>query len=180
MATTTTNRLNEDPLRSFRFQINFNDAGAYKFTANAGFMNVTGLSETTEIIPYREGGMNTTTRKMPGQTDYTPVSMSKGVIVGELAVLNWMNQLFDVVQGSQSTQQTDFRIDVDIYLLAHPWPGPNPPKMAGWRLHNAWPTSVAFSDLDAGANSISISQMTLAHEGWEFKLAPSYSGSVSF
>jgi hypothetical protein len=40
---------------------------------------------------------------------------------------------------------------------------------------------VAFSDLDAGANAIIVQQMTLAHEGFEFKLANSTgSSSVSF
>jgi hypothetical protein len=38
-------------------------------------------------------------------------------------------------------------------------------------VYNAWPTSIAFSDLDAGANAIVVQQMTLAHEGWEFKVA---------
>ncbi|MDP9870323.1 MULTISPECIES: phage tail protein [Streptosporangium] len=178
MATQAT-RLKEDPLRSFRFKVVFGGAGTgdrYKF-GQAGFMNVSGLSMTTEVIPYREGGMNTTTRKMPGQSDFSPVSMSRGLMVGEPAMMLWMNDLFDALQGSAGSKIPDFRMNIDIYLLAHPWPGPDPIALAGWRLLNAWPTSVAFSDLDAGANSISINQMSLAHEGWYFKLNPDISGT---
>lgn len=188
---TQTTRLKEDPLRSFRFRVQFGDGGRYRFgTGNsnsmvegtAGFMNVSGLSMTTEVIPYREGGMNTTTRKMPGQSDFTPVSLSRGLVVGEPSMMLWMNDLFDVLQGTGTTtggggQMPDFRVNVDIYVLAHPWPGPNPIALAGWRLYNAWPTSVSFSDLDAGANAIIINQMTLAHEGWAFKLNPDISGT---
>jgi phage tail-like protein len=50
-----------------------------------GFMSASGLNITTEVIPYREGGMNTTTQKMPGQSDFAPITLSKGLIVGEAA-----------------------------------------------------------------------------------------------
>lgn len=176
---TQVNRLKEDPLRSFRFKVVIGGAGngdSYKF-GEAGFMNVSGLSMTTEVIPYREGGMNTTTRKMPGQTDFSPVSMSKGLIVGEPSMMLWMNDLFDALQGSGGSKIPDFRVNVDIFLLAHPWPGPNPIPLAGWRLLNAWPTSLAFSDMDAGANSVAITQMSLAHEGFYFKLSPTIDGT---
>ncbi|MEV4454358.1 phage tail protein [Microbispora sp. NPDC049633] len=180
-STSVEDRTKTDPLRSFRFKVVFSDTKNYGFNNNSGtangatgvtgFMNVTGLSMTTEVIPYREGGMNTTTRKMPGQSDYSPISLSRGLTLGNHAMYNWMLELFDVLQGNTTQSNTDFRMNVAIYLLAHPWPGPNPPQLAGWRIYNAWPTSLAFSDLDAGANSISISQMTLAHEGWEMILS---------
>jgi len=38
-------------------------------------------------------------------------------------------------------------------------------------VYNAWPTALAYSDLDAGANQLLIEQMTLAHEGFDFGLA---------
>jgi len=36
-----------------------------------GFMTVSGLAMTIDVIPYREGGMNTTTQNMPGQASLT-------------------------------------------------------------------------------------------------------------
>lgn len=53
-----------DPLRNFRFQVQIQHPGIKGF-ARMGFMSVSGLNVTTEVIPYREGGMNTTTQKMP-------------------------------------------------------------------------------------------------------------------
>lgn len=162
-----------DPLRNFKFLVNIHRYGgqASEF-ASMGFMSVSGLNITTEVIPYREGGMNTTTQKMPGQSDFAPITMSKGVMVGDPAMLDWTQELFTVIQGTGTGPAgNDFRAYMDVKVLAHPvTKGPVPVK-AAFRVYNVWPTAVSYSDLDAGANAILIQQMTLAHEGFEFKLA---------
>jgi phage tail-like protein len=174
-----------DPLRNFKFQVSIIKDG---FGVDMGFMSVSGLSITTEIIPYREGGMNTTTQKMPGQSDFSPLTLSKGVAVapGGNANMNWMKELFAVMQGtgSRAAGAGDFRTTVYIKVLDHPVTK-NDPKTSiqgGWvpvkalfTVYNAWPTSIAFSDFDAGANALMIQQMTLAHEGFDF-LADSHYG----
>ncbi|MFD9947250.1 MULTISPECIES: phage tail protein [Nonomuraea] len=169
-----TERLKQDPLRSFKFIVNIGSESSKLGFANAGFMSVSGLNITTEVIPYREGGWNTTTRKMPGQSDFSPITLSNGLCVGEPYMLNWMQTIFTVVQGGGGGTLGDFRMDLTINVLDHPTPGAWGEKgkvKAAFKVLNAWPTSVAFSDLDAGANSIIIQQLTLAHEGFEMKLA---------
>jgi phage tail-like protein len=137
-----------------------------------GFMSVSGLNINTEVIPYREGGMNTTTQKMPGQSDFAAITLSKGVIVGNEKMLLWMRQLFTVQQGTGiNTAGMDFRANIQIKVLDHPVTKGNVPVKAVFKVYNAWPTAIAFSDLDAGANAILVQQMTLAHEGFDYKLA---------
>jgi phage tail-like protein len=183
MATTTSTvgHIATDPLRNFKFQVQIQHPGIKGF-ARMGFMSVSGLNVTTEVIPYREGGMNTTTQKMPGQSDFAPITLSKGLAVGDSQMMDWMRQLFTVIQGTGSGKAgQEFRHMVDIKVLDHPVTSGNTPAKAAFRVYNAWPTAVAFSDLDAGANAIIVQQMTLAHEGFEFKLANSVgSSSVSF
>lgn len=170
--------LKTDPLRNFKFLVYVRHTRLPGF-ATMGFMSVSGLNITTEVIPYREGGMNTTTQKMPGQSDFAPITLSKGLAVGDRAMLNWTRQLFTVMQGTGTGRMgDDFRTTVDIKVLAHPVTAPQNEGLrnrakAWFRVYNAWPTSVAYSDLDAGANAIIIQQMTLAHEGFEFKVANS-------
>jgi hypothetical protein len=66
-------------------------------------------------------------------------------------------------------------------VLDHPVNGPKVPVKAIYRVYNAWPTAIAFSDLDAGANAVLMQQVTLAHEGFDHKLATSIGMSgVSF
>lgn len=168
-----------DPLRNFKFQVNIAHPSFPNGFVKMGFMSVSGLNITTEVIPYREGGMNTTTQKMPGQSDFAPLTLSKGLACGDAMMMNWMRQLFTVQQGTGTGRSgQDFRATVTINVLDHPVTlGPAPVK-AQFKVYNAWPTAVAFSDLDAGANAIVVQQMTLAHEGFEMDVAkgigPSY------
>ena len=170
-----------DPLRNFKFIVTIIGKPTLGYNIDMGFMSVSGLSITTEVIPYREGGMNTTTQKMPGQSDFSPLTMSKGVGVGKAgnANMNWMKELFAVMQGTGTRKAgaADFRTDVLIKVLDHPvTKGPVPFK-ALFKVYNAWPTSIAFSDFDAGANALMIQQMTLAHEGFNFQVSETYGAS---
>ena len=36
-----------------------------------------------------------------------------------------------------------------------------------FKVYNAWPTTVAYSDLNAGDNALYVEQMTLVHEGFD-------------
>jgi phage tail-like protein len=194
--TNTAARIATDPLRNFKFTVTISPIG--RGTANspagspisAGFMSVAGLNVTVSVIAYRAGNMNTTTQKMPGQADFSPVVLSRGVAVGASYELYWLKQLFQVAQGTSSSAYdttgqfpngvgSDFRATIHVGVLGHPITGANAPVNAIFKIYNAWPTSVAYSDLDAGANQLLISQMTLAHEGWDLKIANSVTQSVS-
>lgn len=174
MASTTSSlgHIATDPLRNFKFQVSISHPKKAYGGAKLGFMSVSGLNITTEVIAYREGGMNTTTQKMPGQSDFAPITLSKGVIIGDQRMLDWMLQIFSVQQGAGTKASgADFRATMVINVMDHPVTmGPVPVK-AAFKVFNAWPTAVAFSDLDAGANAILVQQMTLAHEGFQYKLA---------
>lgn len=170
-----------DPLRNFKFLVDITaNSSGYTLassgaTLSLGFMSVSGLNVNVSVIAYREGGMNTTTQKLPGQADFSPIVLTRGVAVGHSEDIKWLKQLFQVIQGSSagSSAGKDFRQTVDVRVLGAPVTGPSAPVSAWFRIYNAWPTAVAYSDLDAGTNQLLISQMTLAHEGWDYELATS-------
>jgi len=160
-----------DPLRNFKFVVTMQPAqGA---AINMGFMSVSGLNMTVDVIAYREGGYNTTTQKMPGQADFSPITFSHGVMVGKQQDVDWMKQLFTVIQGSGTGNAgNNFRYNVEVDILDHPVTASTSiPVKARFKIFNCWPTTLAWSDLDAGANQLFISQMSLAHEGFEYSLA---------
>lgn len=164
--------LASDPLRNFKFQVTIRPNSGPAVTL--GFMSVSGLNMTVDVIAYREGAYNTTTQKMPGQADFSPITMSRGVAVTAQSAANWawMKELFTVMQGTGSNNgTTDFRAMIDVQVLAHPVTTSSVNIGAWFRIYNAWPTALAYSDLDAGANQLLIEQMTLAHEGFDFDLA---------
>lgn len=174
-------KISTDPLRNFKFLVSINDGRRY-FPVNMGFVSVSGLNITTDVIPYREGGHNTTTQKMPGQTDFGPITLNKGLVLGDKGPMDWMRRLFSVVQGKGGGGAgSEFRFTMDIRVLAHPVTNvaiESSPAHAVFRVYNAWPTAIGFSDLDAGANAIVVQSMTLAHEGWSFKLAAKTSDNL--
>ena len=182
MATIYQNRsaLATDPIRNFRFLVSFaavnpnatNLSGIT--TATMGFTSVSGLAVTTDSIPYREGGYNTTVHQIPGQTSFQPITLQHGVMMGKKAQWDWMRNLFATVQGGASRGVAqDFRCDIEIKVLAHPIPTGAEAKEGvddvamRFKVYNAWPTAVAYSDLNAGDNSLFVEQMTLVHEGFD-------------
>jgi phage tail-like protein len=196
MATVINNRstLVTDPLRNFRFLVTFipqdtkNTTLSGLKTATFGFTSVSGMSVATDSIPYREGGYNTTVHQIPGQTTFTPLTLQRGVILGTKQNWDWMRNLFATVgaAGSNRTVSQNFRCDLEIAVLSHPIPsaGSGDASTASdhvamrFRVYNAWPTSVAYSDLNAGDNALFVEQMTLVHEGFDVNWATSLTTSA--
>lgn len=174
-----------DPIRNFRFLVKFiphqTDASWYNKSVTLGFTSVSGMSVTTDSIPYREGGYNTTVHQIPGQTTFAPITLQRGVILGTTQNWDWMRKLFATVQGGATQDNTQkFRADLEISVLSHPIAGQGATPEATseddhvamrFKVYNAWPTSVAYSDLNAGDNALFVEQMTLVHEGFDLNWA---------
>jgi phage tail-like protein len=189
MATIINNRsvLETDPIRNFRFLVKFKphnregSASWYNPDVTLGFTSVSGLSVTTDSIPYREGGYNTTVHQIPGQTTFAPITLQRGVILNTKQNWEWMRTLFSTVQGgSTNVQGASFRCDLEIQVLSHPIPGQGITEGSTseddhvamrFNVYNCWITSVSYSDLNAGDNAIFVEQATLVHEGFDVNWA---------
>lgn len=163
--------LTTDPLRNFKFRFNIskpNLPGLLQF----GFMTVSGLSVNTPAINYREGGNNTTTKKMPGQSEFPPITCQRGVAVGSNLLWAWYLEIFAAQQGAgNGPAGNDFRCDATLEVLDHPVTAGTAPVKARFNIYNMWPTSIQFSDFDAGGNALFMQVMTLEYEGFDFDLA---------
>jgi phage tail-like protein len=181
MASIEENRssLETDPIRNFRFLVTFLAVGTNSLTVDEvtlGFTSVSGFAVTTDSIPYREGGYNTTVHQIPGQTSFQPITLQHGVLLGKKTQWDWMRQMFATVQGDAQRKITDnFRCDVEVKVMAHPIPNVTTPGTDDvamrFKIYNAWPTALAYSDLNAGDNSLLVEQMTLVHEGFDVSWA---------
>jgi len=191
-----------DPLRNFRFLVTFTSLPGTNVTASAattavasatmGFTSVSGMAVTTDSIPYREGGYNTTVHQIPGQTTFAPITLQRGVMLGTEENWGWMKNLFATVQGGGTTRgvSENFRMDLEIKVLSHPIPGVGS-EASGvsstttdhvgmrFKVYNCWPTSLAYSDLNAGDNALFVEQMTLVHEGFDVNFANDFSTDAS-
>lgn len=176
-----------DPLRNFRFLVTFIPQSTTNTTltklksATFGFTSVSGMSVATDSIPYREGGYNTTVHQIPGQTTFTPITLQRGVILGTSQNWDWVKNLFATVgaAGTSRTVAENFRCDLEIQVLSHPIPAAGSGDNSSttdhvamrFHVYNAWPTAVAYSDLNAGDNALFVEQMTLVHEGFDVNFA---------
>jgi len=162
---------------------------------------MSGIAVTNEVIPYREGGMNTHPHKMVGQSDFAPVSLARGVFANQEQLYNWQ-QFIHCWQGGLSEKGStgngngalggadvsDYRCNVTVTVFDHPVtssansyqydtdPSADTtailPKRLKVSLFNAWPGSYSISDLNAGDNGILIQQLQLHHEGFEIDWNP--------
>jgi len=171
-------RLRADPVRNFKFNVQcFHSDNTLRLQiAEMGFMTVEGIAMNTEMVPYREGGWNTNPHKLPGQTDFAPLTLSAGVFWTKPGMWNLAKQMFAVQWGSGTIGfGEEFRFDMAVRVLDHPVTE-GPASGAGGDLsgsvlafafYNAWVASVGFNGLNAMDNAVMIHQMTVHHEGFE-------------
>lgn len=143
-----------------------------------GFSQISGLSINTQSIPYREGGYNTTVHQVPGMTTFAPVTFQRGVLYGNDQAITWMRGLFAASSGEGIAMRPSladgrsFRCDINIYVMDHPNTkgtavgndDGNIPRM-GFKVHNAWITTLNYTDLNAADGAILYESMSLVHEG---------------
>lgn len=165
--------LASDPIRNFKFLVTIPHSNMLFL----GFSQVSGFSIETGVISYREGGHNTTERKMPGQSSFNPLSLVRGMHLGSDQGWNWFKEIFSTIQGAGLTpgnnggsDPANFRTDLVVSVLSHPTPTQdvlNASIKARFKVFNAWPMQLSYGDLDAGGNGLLIEQLVLAHEGWD-------------
>ena len=166
-----------DPVRNFKFLVTFNPTtewGKGDKPMKMGFVSLSGLTVTTE------------------PTAFTPITLSKGVMLGQDSNPKWMKRLFSVLTPSLTTGVGQgFRTDIDIQVLSHPNPQAdtgagaqadlpeNQHTSLRFRVYNAWISSLSYSNLDAGANTLMVEEMSLVHEGWDVQYASTYTATGS-
>lgn len=182
--TTSLATIATDPVRNFKFHVDITHPtlgkGANgKSITSLGFMTMSGINLTNEVIPYRQGGYNTTPQKMPGQTDFSPITLSRGVLIGTDQAWSWTKELFTVMQGTGTgAAGNDFRAIVDVKVLDHPvTKGTKVPIKLWVKFYNVWISSYSLSDLDAGGNGFMVEQLSLVHEGFDIGWAKNQKAS---
>jgi phage tail-like protein len=188
-----------DPIRNFKFVVTFEPIDGDKTTwtdsklSQMGFVSVSGLSASIESIAYREGGYNTNVHQIPGQTSFTPITFSKGVLLGQTANQSWFKRIFALLSQQPGVGvATGFRCNTTIKVLSHPNPGGFGPdgtaSITGpggqhvsmeFKVYNCWITALSYGNLDAGANALMVEEMTMVHEGFDVAIASSYTASAT-
>ena len=136
----------QDPYRNFNFLVEIDGV------TQAGFSDVSGLGASTDPIEYREGGENTTVRKLPGLTKYTNITLKWG-LTDSTELYDWFRQ---VVRGELRRKNGSI-----IVLDAQGQ------ETLRWNFLNGWPTKWDGPAFSAKGNEVAIETLEIAHEGVE-------------
>jgi phage tail-like protein len=135
-----------DPFGNYNFLVEIDGI------TRAAFQEVAGFDSTIDVIEHREGGENTTLRKLPGMTKYSNITLKWG-ITDDMDLYTWHRQ---AVLGNLE------RKNGSIVLL-----GRDGQEVARWNFIRAWPTKYDGPDLNAEGNDVSVETLELVHEGVE-------------
>ncbi len=134
----------KDPYGNFSFMVEIGG------TSYGIFQECSGFDSTIDVIEYRAGGDNTTTRKLPGMTKYSNLSLKWG-ITDDMTLYKWH---LDAVEGKIE------RKDGSIVLLDR-----TGQEVARWNFSRAWPSKYDGPDLNAEGTDVAVETLELAHEG---------------
>jgi phage tail-like protein len=135
-----------DPHGNFNFLVEIDGI------TRAAFHDVTGFDSTIDVIEHREGGENTTVRKLPGIAKYSNITLKWG-ITDDRQLYEWHR---DAIQGNVLRRNGSI---VGLDRRGN--------EVVRWNFFNAWPAKYDAPDFNAEGNDVAIETLELAHEGLE-------------
>lgn len=118
----------------------------------ASFSECGGLGVQVKKNVIHEGGVNDQQRIYLGQTDFTDVTLKRG-LTDHQGFWKWLNELFD-------ENRLVSRRNVNILLFDR-----SGETMMSWTLIGAIPVGWKTPALQADGNAVAIEELTLAYEG---------------
>jgi len=135
-----------DPYGNYNFLVEIDGI------ARAAFNECSGFGSTVDVLEHREGGENTTVRKLPGQTKYAAIVLRWGM-TDDRDLYDWHRR---IIKGAIE------RKNGSIVLLDRAGA-----ETARWNFVRAWPSRWDGPDFNAEGTDVAIETLELAHEGVE-------------
>ncbi len=136
--------------RSFQFLVEIDGI------TNARFQEVGGVDATTDVTEYREGGNLLGTKKFPGQTKHSNLSLKRGY-TDDATLFTWYEDVMtgrtENIRRNISVVQTDMS-GVEVFR---------------WNLYQAFPVKYTAPAYNAKGNDLSIETLEVAYERIERK-----------
>jgi phage tail-like protein len=136
-----------EPFRAYNFKLLIDGVTEGHFT------ECSGIGIKVQAIKYREGGQSQLTHSLPGQVEYSDITLSYGLTTSR-ELWDWF---MTAVRGKVE------RRHVSIIMLDSDGIGP----ATQWDLIDAWPTEWRGTLLNALTNDAAIERLTLVYERLE-------------
>jgi phage tail-like protein len=133
-----------DPLTTCNFCVEIEGIG------QAVFREFSGFEAEVEVYSYEEGGYNFYSRKLPGRTKFSNITLKRGIAPSDDLWL-WFQY---VASGDVSRRH----VSIVAYDAAHR-------ELRRWNIFNAFPVKWVCPAFRADENAVAIETLELAHEG---------------
>lgn len=131
----------------------------------AAVTSVSGLTKRTAVVPFRAGGQPQTTYKLPGQTDYAPLRIERGITTDK-EFEQWANKTWYLPNTNalgKEVQLDSMRKSIQLELYDQ-----SGVLALRYNIYNCWPSEyTALPELNAQSNAVALASLTLEHEGWD-------------
>ena len=131
--------------RAFQFLVEIDGV------TNARFQEVGGLDATIDVTEYREGGDLLGSRKFPGQTKHSNLSLKRGY-TDDATLYTWFE---DVMTGRTEKIRRNISV-VQIDMAGQ--------EVFRWNLFQAFPVKYTAPAFNAKGNDLSIETLEVAYE----------------
>lgn len=132
-----------DPYKNYRFLVELDGI------VQGGFSECSGLSSEVQVVEYREGGDDTTVRKLPGQASYPDITLKWG-ITDSRELYDWH---LSALNGQYQRKNGSLVLLDDIGQ-----------ERIRWNFFNAWASKYEAPSFDAAGNDVAISTLTISCE----------------
>ncbi len=133
-----------DPLVAYQWKIEISGVTL------AHFQEVSGLTVTTEVVKFREGGLNEYEHMLMGQTIYGNITLKHG-IAATTGLFDWKEQ---VNRGLGSARRNGSIVLLDGVTA----------ELARWNFTRGWPCKWTGPTLSS-KSALAVETVEIAHEG---------------
>ncbi|HET6610721.1 MAG TPA: phage tail protein [Kofleriaceae bacterium] len=128
-------------------------------SAAALFRSVSGLKIESDVVDYREGGLNGASRKLVGGVKWPNLVFKRG-LTRDTAFIQWRLSWLDDNSGRKLKRVSGsiVQLDHDLTTAIHTW------AFAG-----AWPVLWEGPEYDASKGELAMETLEIAHEGLTLK-----------
>ncbi len=154
----------QDPLTAFCFSLQI--AGVVE-SGEAFFKSIGGLKSESEVVPYREGGLNSHTHQLVGAVKWPNLVLKRGFVARTgYKLLEWRQTWVRDDPRVQLVRRSGKIIQLDSLMQ----------EVCSWVFHDGWPCKWEGPDYDASKTELAIETIEIAHSGLFFQPGPSRSG----
>jgi phage tail-like protein len=150
-----------DPLTSFCFSLQIE--GLIE-SNEAFFKSVSGLKSESEVVPFREGGLNGHTHQLIGATKWPNLVLKRGFIgSANYKLIRWrQNWTRDAIEGEKPLKRRKGQIiQLDSQMN----------RVCLWKFLDGWPCKWEGPDFDASKSELAVETIEIAHSGLFFEPA---------